>query len=448
MKIFTATLLISTILFSCQKEDDLDRLGDLDFSKPAAIGGRMMSGYQDGALYPKGQENSVPKLIFDRIEAYGGGSFTVPVIASADGIGINPKPWTSIFQTKSNLNMRTDCEGVQSLGPVKSLYQTTVFSDLEHSASNVNGQYQCAPFATLDRMLDSDFSVSYSNGNSFPFYHRMASNPGTSTMLGELIDYNPSFLLGWFGMEEICSYAQTGGTSGTLTDPVVFEQRLDSVLSIMAANGTKGVLLNIPDVKELPYFQLVQWNGANLDQTQAGELNSLYTASNVTHIEFKEGDNPFICEDAEAPQGIRHLKSGELLMLTSPLDSMKCSLYGLFGRFFKDKYFLSLDEVALLDATVESYNKTLSKLAEKYDFALFDAHSYYQSVDMGVMSDGVGVDFEFVTGGFVSLDGIYPNQKGNALLSNGVIEAINGHYGTHIPNVNCFDCDGVVFPAN
>ena len=446
MKLFTATLLITAFLFSCQKEDDLDRLGELDFSRPAAVGGRMMSGYHDGALYPKGQENSLPKLVFDRILEHGGGEFTVPVMTEANGIGINPKPWTSIYQTKSNLNMRSDCEGVQSLGPVKTLYQTTSFTDLEQSASNVNGQYQCAPFATLDRMLDSDFSLSYANGNKFPYYHRMASNPGTSTMIGELIDYNPSFLMGWFGMEEVCSYAQTGGTSNTLTDPVVFEKRLDSVLSIMAANGTKGVLLNIPDVKELPYFQLVQWNGANLDSTQAADLNSLYTASNATHINFKVGDNPFICEDPDAPQGIRHLKSGELLMLTSPLDSMKCSLYGLFGRYFKDMYFLSLDEVSNLDATIQAYNKTLAKLAEKYDFALFDAHTYYQSIETGVMSDGVGVDFEFVTGGFVGLDGIYPNQKGNALLSNALIQSINDYYGTHVSYVNCFSCDGVIFP--
>lgn len=448
MKLFTATLIITTFLFSCQKEDDLDRLGELDFSRLAAAGGRMMSGYHDGALYAKGQENSLPNLIFNTIQENGGGSFTVPLITEPNGIGINPKPWTSIYQSKSNLDMRSDCEGVQSLGPVKTLYQSTNFSDLEQSTLNVNGQYQCAPFATLDRMLNPDFSLSYANGNKFPYYHRMASNPGSSTMIGELIDYNPSFLMGWFGMEEVTSYAQTGGTSGTLTNPVVFEKRMDSVLSIMAANGTKGVLLNIPDVKELPYFGLVQWNGANLDSTQAADLNSLYTASNATHINFIVGDNPFICEDSDAPQGIRHFKSGELLMLTSPLDSMKCSLYGLFGRYFKDMYFLSLDEVAELDATSQAYNKTIAKLAEKYDFALFDAHTFYQTVNMGVMSDGVGVDFEFVSGGFVGLDGIYPNQKGNALLSNGVIEAINSHYGTYIPNVNCFDCDGVVFPAN
>jgi hypothetical protein len=445
LKLYT-TLLAGLTLFGCQKEDDLDRLGDIDFSRPAAIGGRMMSGYHDGALYPKGQEKALPQLLFDRIEAHGGGAFSTPIMSAAGGIGLNPKPWTSIFQTKSELGMRLDCEGVESLGPVKSLYQSTALSDLNQSASNVNGQYQCAPFATLDRMLDPNFGLSYANGNSYPYYHRIASNPGTSTMIGELIEYNPTFLTAWFGMEEVCSYAQTGGTSNTLMDPVIFEKRLDSVMSIMAGNGTKGILLNIPDVKELPYFNLVQYNGANLEQSQADDLNSLFTASNANHIYFKKGDNAFICEDPDAPQGIRHLKSGELLMLTVPLDSMKCQLYGLFGRYFKDVYYLSLDEVAELDATIQAYNKSLVKVANKYDFALFDAHTYFQTVDAGVVWDGADFDFEFVSGGFVGLDGIYPNQKGSALLTNKVIEAINSHYGTHIPNVNCLSCDGALFP--
>lgn len=447
MKYTTATAILSLALFfSCQKEDDLDRLGEVDFSRPAAIGGSMMSGYQDGALYPKGQEKSIPQLFFDRVAEHGGGSFSTPIMSNDDGIGVNPKPWTSIFQTRSRLNMRTDCEGVESLGPVKSLYQNTDLSDLDQSASNVNGQYQCAPFATLNRMIDPNFGLSFNDGNPLPYYHRAASNPGTSTMIGELVEYNPSFLLGWFGMEEVVSYASTGGTSNTLLDPIVFEQRLDSVLSIMSANGTKGALINIPDVKELPYFQLVQYNGANLDQTQANDLNQLYTASNANHINFNVGPNPFICEDPDAPQGIRHLKNGELLTLTVPLDSMKCQLYGLFGRFFKDQYYLSLDEVSMLDQAILSYNATIAKLAEKYDLALVDANSFYTTVDSGIMWDGAGFNFEFVTGGFIGLDGIYPNQKGYALITNEIIESVNEHYGTHIPNINCLDCDGVIFP--
>lgn len=447
MKLFTAALCSLALLFSCQKEDDLDRLGEIDFSRPAAIGGRMMSGYSNGALYPKAQENAIPQLLFDRIEAHGGGTFSTPVISSEDGIGNNPKPWTSIFQTKSNLEMTTNCEDVESLGPVKSLYQTTSLSDLDQSASNVNGQYQCAPFATLNNMLDPNFGLSFANGNPFPYYHRMASNPGTSTMIDELIEYNPSFLTAWFGMEEVARYAQTGGTSGTLMHPVDFKVKLDSIMSILADNGTKGVLFTIPDVKQLPYFQLVQYDGANLSQGQADSLDELYKGINAPHVEFNAGPNPFICWDPDAPQDFRQLKNGELLTLTIPLDSMRCDGLGVYlGRFLKDQYYLSLDEVSQLDQSIQSYNLALTNIAEKYNFALFDANAYFKSVESGVVWNGADFDFEFVSGGFVGLDGFYPNQKGNALIANEVIKTVNDYYGTHIPNVNCASCDGVLFP--
>lgn len=448
MRILTTIGLSALLLFSCQKEDDLDRLGDLDFSKPAAVGGSLMAGYQDGALYAKGQEKSLPMLFFDQTEEYGGGALTVPSINEMNGIGINPKPWTSVFQSKSLLGMRTDCEGVESLGPVKTLYSSTGLPDLDNSSSNVNGQYQCVPFATLDRMLDPNFGLSYANGNALPYYHRMASNPGTSTMIGELVDYAPSFLLGWFGMEEVISFAQTGGTSGTLMDPVDFKNRLDSVLTILSNNGTKGVLLNVPDVTALPYFKLVQYNGANLDSSQAADLNSLYTASGANHINFQIGPNPFVCEDADAPQGIRHLQNGEFIMLTAPLDSMKCQLYGLFGRYFKDRYYLSLEEVSQLNATIAAYNMAIEELAQQHDFAFCDTRTFFDKVSDGVMWDGADYNFEFVSGGFIGLDGIYPNQKGGVLLTNEIINAVNNQYGTYIPNVNCLDCDGSLFPAN
>jgi lysophospholipase L1-like esterase len=59
-----------------------------------------------------------------------------------------------------------------------------------------------------------------------------------------------------------------------------------------------------------------------------------------------------------------------------------------------------------------------------------------------------GVDFnaEFVSGGFFSLDGFHPTQKGNALIANEFIKAINIHYDATLPTVPCIDCNGVLFP--
>lgn len=443
-----ATLLTGLILFGCQKEDDLDRLAELNFDRPAAIGGRTLAGYQDGALYIKGQQNSIPGLIYEQIEEYGGSPFDVNIASASGnkGVGINPKPWTSIFQTKSTLGMRVDCNGDESLGPVKELYTTTDLFDLENTSQMVNKQNQCIPFARMSDLNDPNFGLSYDDGNDFPYYHRKAENPGTSTMLSELVDYNPSFLIAWLGMEDIYSYALNGGYGSTIPSAADFKTTLDSLLSILHDNGTKGVLANIPSIEDLPYFNLIPYNNANLTQGQANQLNSFYSAAGANHISFSEGPNAFVMEDPDAPDGLRQIMEGEYLTLTVPLDSMRCFLYGLQGNYFIDRYVLSLTEVSEVNSAIISYNQVISELAEKYDFALFDANSFYQDLESGMKWNGVDYSFEFVSGGFIGLDGVYPNQKGHELLANEMIRAINQKYASAIPNVNCSDCDGSIFP--
>ena len=443
-----STLLISLLLFGCQKEDDLDRLAELNFDRPAAIGGRTLAGYQDGALYVKGQENSIPSLIFKQVEEYGGTSFDVNTMSSSGelGVGINPTPWVSVFQSKSSLGMRIDCNGEESLGPVKQLYPSTDLPDFNNSSTNVNKQNQCIPFARMKDLNDPNFGLSYANGNNFPYYHRKAENPGTSTMLSELIDYNPSFLIAWLGMEDIYSYALNGGYGDPIPSAADFKVTLDSVLSILHANGTKGVLANVPSIEDLPYFNLIPYNNANLTQDQADQLNTFYSAAGANHISFSEGLNPFVMEDPNAPFELRQIMQGEYLTLTVPLDSMRCFLYGLQGNYFKDRYVLSLTEISEINNAIITYNQVIAELAEKYDFAMFDANSFYQKMDSGMKWNGVDYSFEFVSGGFIGLDGVYPNQKGHELLANEMIKAINLKYSSAIPNVNCFSCDGSLFP--
>lgn len=443
-----ATLLISLILFGCQKEDDLDRLAELSFDRPAAIGGRTLAGYQDGALYVKGQENSIPSLIFKQVEEYGGSSFGLSLMSASDnaGVGINPKPWTSAFQTKSSLGMRVDCNGDESLGPVKELYSTTNLPDFENSSSSIDKQNQCIPFARMSDLNDPNFGLSYGDGNNFPYYHRKAENPGTSTMLSELVSYNPSFLIAWLGMEDIYSYALDGGYGDPIPSSADFKTTLDSLLSILHANGTKGVLANIPSIEDLPYFNLIPYNNANLTQDQANQLNTFYSAAGANHISFSEGPNAFVMEDPDAPFGLRQIVEGEYLTLTVPLDSMRCFLYGLQGNYFIDRYVLSLTELSEVNNAIVSYNLAIEELALKYDFALFDANSFYHNMKSGMKWNGVDYSFEFVSGGFIGLDGVFPNQKGHELLANEMIKAINQKYGSAIPNVNCSECDGSIFP--
>jgi hypothetical protein len=63
-----------------------------------------------------------------------------------------------------------------------------------------------------------------------------------------------------------------------------------------------------------------------------------------------------------------------------------------------------------------------------------------------VQWNGITYTPEFVSGGFFSLDGFHPTQKGANLIANQFILAINAAYGSTFPTVYCEDCNGVLFP--
>ena len=75
-----------------------------------------------------------------------------------------------------------------------------------------------------------------------------------------------------------------------------------------------------------------------------------------------------------------------------------------------------------------------------------DMNSYFESIRSGIKWDGVDFDMEFVSGGFLSLDGFHPNQKAYELMANEFIRAINKKYDARIPWVNCSECTGIRFP--
>jgi hypothetical protein len=437
-------LLIFPLFFGCQK-DDGDRTAELNFSRPGAIGGSIMAGYQDGALYAKGQNLSIPALIFQQLVEYGGETLSVPALTEQEGIGLNFKPWESLFQTKSVLGYRVDCNNDESLGPIKQLLTGSSFSDFSNQVSSSRG-YQCVPFMSTQDAFDPNFGLSLSDGNSNPYYHRFAADPGVSTPVGELVNYAPTFTTVWLGMDDIFNYAIHGGVGYTIPSVQVFRSNLEQILSDLSANGSKGVIANIPSIDHFPFFNLIPYNGANLEQEQVDELNGLYSSPNLAHINFVEGANGFITYDQNSPNGIRHMVEGERMLLTVPLDSMRCYLYGLLLAYVNDRYTLTLSELSNIQAAINGYNEVIEELAIQYDFAHFDANAFFAKLNTGVKWNGADVNLNFVSGGFFSLDGLHPHQKGNVLLANGMIESINKKYGSRIPTINCSDCDGVIFP--
>lgn len=111
----------------------------------------------------------------------------------------------------------------------------------------------------------------------------------------------------------------------------------------------------------------------------------------------------------------------------------------------EDRWVLTPEEQASVNAAVAAYNQVIAGLAAAYDVALVDANAFLSGViDVGVpLSDGSTVTGTYGTGGGFSLDGVHPSPRGYALLANLFIEAINAKYGSNLPGVDPLDYTGL-----
>lgn len=414
--------------------------GSADYSKFAAIGDGYMAGYQDGALWHDAQERSVAALIFSSLRETGSMSFNQALISDNTGIGINLKPWEGAYTTSARLDYVTDCEGVTSLMPAFSVHSSGSAGAYLSSVSVADLDDFTFPFAKTGDFLSTSLNTSNI------YYNRVASSLSFASPLQAMLNRQPTFFAAWLGMEDIYDYARNGGYNVTLPSPSQFSAQLDSILQPLTASGAKGVIANIPDFRKFPFYTLVPYNGATLAQTDADSLTNLYISFGMPHISFHEGDNAFVIADPNAPSGYRQMVNGEYINLAVPIDSMKCYYYGVLVNTIHDRYSLDSTEVPYLDDVISQYNQVIRQKAIQYQLAFVDMDAYYSTVMSGMKWNGTDINAEFVTGGFFSLDGFTPTQKGAALIANQFIRAMNDYYGSTLHTIVCEECNGVLFP--
>jgi len=437
---------LSCLIYSCTPDLKVPdpSAGEANLAKSIAIGGDYLAGYQDGALYQKGQKYSIPALLAEQFKLVGGGGFNQALMPDNNGLGLNTKPWETPFLSPFKLGYKTDCKGVTALNPNNHTISLASASPYLAGIAGNSIQNMAVPFANTADYFNPAFGNSYSSGNKNPYYNRIAALPGTSTIFADAKAQNATFVTAWLGMEDIYNYASSGGMTTPIPSSAVFKTYVDSILKGVTANGAKGVIATIPDFRVFPYYTLVPWNAAAMTQIQADSLNDVYSL--FPQIHFIAGNNGFVIADANAPGGGRQLHNGEYLTLSVPLDSMKCNKYGLLVSLMNNRYALDSSEVYSIDQAIIGYNNVIRQAAAQYNLALADMNSYFNSVKTGIKWNGADFNAEFVTGGFFSLDGYHPNQKGYALIANEFIKAINDKYKANIPYTICVECDGVLFP--
>ncbi|MBS9768200.1 MAG: SGNH/GDSL hydrolase family protein [Flavobacteriaceae bacterium] len=487
---------LSIFAISCDFEENVKdahiNSGTADFTTYVALGNSLTAGYQDGAVYRSGQENSYPALIAKGMNLpY---TFNQPLMA--DDLGGIPNVLNNRYiLTLSKSGLAPTIMKGEGKTTLANIYkEDKPFHNLGVSGAKVGH--------LLLEGYGNPAGLTAKPRTANPYFVRFTSSPNTS-VVDDALKMNPTFFSLWIGNNDVLGYATTGGDdSDPLTSSIDFAKYYTALIQGLTQNGAKGVIANIPYVTSIPFFNTIPNDALKLDKEKAGLLTQFFDAiqqgftqqlkakglheqqakalASQYGIAFHEGNNRFLIQTEKTtknPLGFRQMAKEELLVLTIDRNAMANEGYGsvritpeLLQIFVKvqqgkmptpkeiqtvfsainpiqDKDVLDAEELAEIRNLIDAYNKTIADIAKQYDLALFDANSLMQTLaTTGLRINGVNYNSEFIKGGVFSLDGVHPNQRGYAIIANAFIDAINQKYNANIAKVDPNNYKGVEFP--
>ncbi|AWW33294.1 hypothetical protein DN752_22130 [Echinicola strongylocentroti] len=470
----TYILMAGLLLSACQYDfpalpTNEPEAGNADFSKYVAVGNSLTAGLMDGALYDRAQDNSFAVILAGQLEGAGGGAFNVPDIDSENGffaMGDNGPLGRLILTT----NPETGAIAPAPIGPGD---LPTPYTGDKTALNNFG-----VPGITLGQALTplAGGPASAQNPAYSPLYARFASNPGQSTIIGDaagaLAD-GGTFFSFWLGANDVLGYAVSGASNPQiLTSDEDFQTWLSAALGalLQASPSSNGVVMNIPAFGNLPYFNLVPYNAIPLTQAQADEANNGYALYNgglqqaasgglITEeeqeyrtIHFSAGPNAFVMEDESLTDlsslGLPSIRQSTVedkttLPLAQALDpTSQENANSQRGVNFpvEDEFVLIPDEQTEINEKITTFNELITAAvnANSERLVLVDAAAFFDQVADGkINAGGVTLNASITppSGGF-SVDGVHPNGRANAFITNLVIEMINAKWGANIPQVN------------
>ena len=467
--------------------------GDADFSSYVAIGNSLTAGYMDGTVSRVGQTYSFPNTLAGQFAIVGGGMFTQPSFADdVDNLGGLTLGGFPIAGTRLVIDASAG-------GPENIAGSSTIeVSNLQAQAFHNMGVPGAKSFHLVAAGYGNVAGVSLGQAN--PYFVRHATS-STTTVLADAMSMNPTFFTNWIGNNDVLAYATSGGVgvdqlgnlnpatygSNDITDPQVFASVYSTLINTLTSGSTpaKGVVATIPEVTAIPYFTTVPYNAVPLDAATATQLNSRYASYNaglrfafdnnlITQAEFARrmihfaaGKNAVVMVDEYLTDltgfGIpsyRHATYNDLIVL--PASSFIGTTVG--GNPLQingvsvplaDKWVLSKEEKMLVANATTAYNNSIIAIAASKNIAVADMNAIMTKLKGGLtVEDGTIYTanyFSSTTASSVlfSLDGVHPNARGYAVISNEIIKIINSYYHANIPLVSAAGFPGAtILPSN
>jgi len=524
-KYFALLPMVGLLFVACSDDDDANTTtttpdpdpvvitsGTADFSNYVAIGNSLTAGFSDNALFIAGQEASFPNMLAQNFALAGGGDFNIPFMA--DNLGGATLQGNPVAGNRLILIFTPD-------GPAPTPKTGTGTTEISNKLSGPFNNFGI-PGAKSYELLAPGYGsvVGVANGTANPYFARFSSEE-SATVLGDAAARGGTFFSVWAGANDILLYATNGGSGvdqtgnldpatygrNDITDPNVLAGSLNGILQTLTANGAGGVIANLPNVTDIPFFTTVPF--APLDPTsesfgpQIPALNAQFAGLNLVFQALNVPERQFVFSETAASAVI--IKDEDLTDLTAQItgalmmngvDAGTAQLTGfLYGQArpanandllvlpsssiigelnpdaldlltntfglpaetagqlsvngitfpLEDQWVLTPQEQGAIETALTAYNQTIQGLATQYDLAFVDANSLLNELRATgfPQSNGSVVTATFATGGGFSLDGVHPSPRGYAILANAFVAAINEKYGSNLPGVDPVDFTGL-----
>ncbi|MEL6253916.1 MAG: hypothetical protein AAFR87_18045 [Bacteroidota bacterium] len=273
---------------------------------------------------------------------------------------------------------------------------------------------------------------------------KLLRQDSTETYLDIIERSSPTFFTMYLGSRDLLDYAMRGGSDPNFPlipseDFINAYAKLLRTAFLANPDVTRGVVGKIPDISEFPFFTSIGplWR----DQSNCN------ISTRSVYIETRAGT-------------IRTARETDRILLpASYLIGQQNTSGDQFGltneRPIPESLVLDSEEVRELKEVISDYNLGIDSLVLDLNntypedrVAIARVDVLVQGLTIGLIEDGLDINTEYLSGGFFSLDGLYLTPRGNALLTNEFIKAINGteDFGAIISPVNVISYSGVVFP--
>lgn len=218
------------------------------------------------------------------------------------------------------------------------------------------------------------------------------------------------------GMDDFTDYYSKGAFGQQISYVTADREGIypeNDLLKYLVANGAKGVIANVPEVLDFPYYKF-------------------YTYKSITERSGKE-----IYVQRYGKNDVRLLDPRDILLPTEDVAGLLTSISEA-GRSLhnplRDEDVLGFEE----QTSVGTYNQWVAGFAKNNGLPLVDLQGLYKRILEGgyVSHDGVKIDPSYPSGNFFSADGIHPSAIGQGVVANEFITAINTHYDSKIPLIN------------